>query len=56
MLKLNDASNFRRTAAGLSLTLGPLLIALGQLLQPGQDVDGAPYLDAVARDAEAMQL
>jgi hypothetical protein len=56
VLKLNDASNFRRTAAGLSLTLGPLLIALGQLLQPGQDVDGAPYLDAVARDAEAMQL
>ncbi len=48
MLKINDASNFRRSVAGLCLILGPVLIGVGGQVQPGPEVEGAPYLDAVA--------
>ena len=48
MLKINNASSFRRSIAGLCLILGPVLIGVGGQVQPGPDVEGPLYLDAVA--------
>ena len=40
MLKIDDADNFRRTVAGVCLILAPLVLALAQLVHPGQGADG----------------
>jgi hypothetical protein len=48
VLKINDATNFRRSVAGLCLILGPVLIAVGGQLQPGLEVEDAAYLAALA--------
>jgi len=49
MLKLNDASNFRRTALGLCLIAGPLVTIAGGLVTPWEESDKvASYLAAMA--------
>lgn len=40
MLKINDASNFRRTVAGLCLIAAPLLLGVALLLHPGEGEAG----------------
>lgn len=40
MLKVNDVNNFRRIVAGVCLILAPLVLALAQLVHPGQGEEG----------------
>lgn len=40
MSRITDADNFRRTLAGLCLILAPLVLALAQLVHPGQGEAG----------------
>ena len=39
MLKINDANNFRRTALGLCLIVGPLVTLIGGLVAPWEEND-----------------
>ncbi|MBD0328499.1 MAG: hypothetical protein ICV64_00115 [Thermoleophilia bacterium] len=48
MLRITDATNFRRTAAGLCLLAGPLLILLGDLISPATPDGAREYLAFVA--------
>jgi hypothetical protein len=48
MLKLSDARNFRRTAAGLSLILGPILLLVNSLITTLGGDDQAEYVAEVA--------
>ena len=50
MLKLNDHRNFRRTAAGLALIIGPLLLLINSLITTmGGGDDQRAYLAEVAK-------
>ncbi len=50
MLRIKDADNFRRTAAGLCLIGGPLLVLIGGLVTPWEEKDTLPsYLSALRR-------
>ena len=50
MLKIRDANNFRRTAAGLCLIAGPLVTLIGGLVTPWEKNETkAAYLQARAR-------
>ncbi len=40
MLNIDDADSFRRMTAGVCLTLAPLVLALAQLVHPGQGEGG----------------
>jgi hypothetical protein len=48
MLKLSDARNFRRTAAGLALIIGPVLLLAQSLITTVGGDDTAEYLAEVA--------
>jgi hypothetical protein len=48
MLRITDATNFRRTVAGLCLIAGPLLILLGDLIAPTTPDGTREYLAFVA--------
>lgn len=48
MLKLSDARNFRRTAAGLALIIGPVLLLAQSLITTFGGDDTAEYLAEVA--------
>lgn len=57
MLKINDANNFRRTAAGLCLIGGPLLVLIGGLVTPWEESDTlAAYLTALAESPTRAQI
>lgn len=56
MLKINDASNFRRTAFGLCLIVGPLLAFVGGLVTPWETADTtAAYLTALSENPARAQ-
>jgi hypothetical protein len=48
MLKLSDARNFRRTAAGLSLIIGPVLLLIASAITTTGGDDTAEYVAEVA--------
>lgn len=48
MLRFSDSRNFSRTLAAIGLLAGPLLLAIGGLLDPAWDDDAATYLQNVA--------
>jgi hypothetical protein len=50
MLKFSDSRNFSRTLAGIGLIAGPLLLAIGALIDPAWSDDSAEYLQEVADD------
>ncbi len=39
MLKINDANDFRRSAAGLCLIGGPLVTVIGGLIAPWEETE-----------------
>lgn len=55
MLKISQPDNFRRTAAGLCLILGPLLLLIGTAVTPATAVDTEPYLADLAESAGRIQ-
>ncbi len=57
MIKMNDANNFRRIVAGLSLIAGPLLVFAGALATPWE-VSGAKadYLQSLAESPVQAQI
>jgi hypothetical protein len=50
MLRLSDSRNFSRTLAAIGLIAGPVLLAIGGLLDPAWDDDAATYLQNVVDD------
>ena len=54
MLKLWDATNFRRTLGGLCLILGPIFFAIAEITYPASDGSGAEQLDIAARNHDVM--
>jgi hypothetical protein len=50
MLRFSDSRNFSRTLAGIGLIAGPLLLAIGALIDPAWSDDSAEYLQEVADD------
>ena len=54
MLKIWDATNFRRTLGGLCLILAPILFAVAEITYPGGGSTGAEQLDIAARNHELM--
>lgn len=57
MLKINAANDFRRTAAGLSLIAGPLLVSAGAVATPWE-VSGAKsdYRESLAASPAQAQV
>lgn len=56
MLRIKHADNFRRTAAGLCLIGGPLLVLIGGLVTPWEEKDTLPsYLTALADNPSRAQ-
>ena len=55
MLRLSDERNFTRTLAGLSLIVAPLLLLLGNLIDPGGSDKAAERLTEIA-DNEARYV
>lgn len=57
MLKINDASNFRRTVTGPCLIAGPLVALIGALLTPPtQSGTLDAYLQAFAKNPARTQV
>ena len=57
MLKITDANNFRRTAAGLCLIAGPLVVLIGGLVAKWEENDTkAAYLQALAESPTRAQI
>lgn len=56
MLKLSNPSNFRRTLAGLSLVVAPLVILVASVLQPDTGDDSDEYLTDLADEAGRADL
>lgn len=54
MLKIGDATNFRRTLGGLCLILAPVLFAIQEITYPGGGNSGAEQLDVAARNHNLM--
>jgi ABC-type Na+ efflux pump permease subunit len=54
MLKIWDATNFRRTLGGLCLILAPVLFAVAEITYPNSSGNGAEQLDAAARNHNVM--
>ena len=54
MLKIWDATNFRRTLGGLCLILAPILFAVVEITYPGGGNTGAEQLDIAARNHDLM--
>jgi hypothetical protein len=54
MLKIWDATNFRRTLGGLCLILAPILFAVAEITYPGAGNTGAEQLDIAARNHDVM--
>ena len=54
MLKIWDATNFRRTLGGLCLILAPILFAVNEISYPGGGGTGAEQLDTAARNHNLM--
>ena len=53
MLNINGADNFRRTMAGVCLILAPLVLALAQLVHPGQGEAG--FAQTMADNPDRVQ-
>lgn len=57
MLKINDANNFRRTAAGLCLIAGPLVAWIGGLVPQWEESETtAAYLQTLAESPGRAQV
>jgi hypothetical protein len=57
MLKITNANNFRRTAAGLCLIAGPLVVMIGGLVALWEESDTtAAYLQALAESPTRAQI
>jgi hypothetical protein len=57
MLKITDANNFRRTAVGLCLIAGPLVVLIGGLVAKWEESDTkAAYLQALAESPTRAQI
>lgn len=57
MLKINDPRNFRRTAAGLCLMAGPLVVLIGGLVAKWEENDTkAAYLQSLAESPTRAQI
>jgi len=54
MLKIWDATNFRRALGGLCLILAPVLFAVAEITYPNSSGNGAEQLDAAARNHNVM--
>jgi hypothetical protein len=54
MLKIWDATNFRRTLGGLCLIVAPILFAVGEITYPASDGNGAAQLDVALRNHDVM--
>ena len=54
MLKIWDATNFRRTLGGLCLILAPVLFAIAEITYPASDGNGAQQLAVAARSHDVM--
>jgi hypothetical protein len=56
MLNIKDPSNFRRTLAGLSLVIAPLVILVASVTQPDTADDSREYLADLAEEAGRADL
>jgi hypothetical protein len=57
MLKIKDANNFRRTAAGLCLIAGPLVTLISGLVTPWEENETtAAYLQAMGENPTRAQI
>jgi len=54
MLKIWDATNFRRTLGGICLILAPIFFAIAEITYPASDGNGAAQLDIAARNQSVM--